>query len=100
MVPAFSAGANAYLISVAASDVFIKSLELVMLGETILPPSVLSLLTSNENARKTQAEDSITMANPNTKPLPQMIAPTTLMTTIRTMTQRRRRRYAPGCSLP
>jgi hypothetical protein len=31
MVLAFSAGANAYLISVAASDAFIKSLELVML---------------------------------------------------------------------
>jgi two-component system, NarL family, nitrate/nitrite response regulator NarL len=50
MVLAFSAGANAYLVSVAASDVFIKSLELVMLGETILPPSLLSLLSNNENA--------------------------------------------------
>jgi len=50
MVLAFGAGANAYLVSVAASDVFIKSLELVMLGETILPPSLLSLLSNNENA--------------------------------------------------
>jgi two-component system, NarL family, nitrate/nitrite response regulator NarL len=50
MVLAFSAGANAYLVSMAASDVFIKSLELVMLGETILPPSLLNLLSNNENA--------------------------------------------------
>jgi two-component system nitrate/nitrite response regulator NarL len=50
VVLAFSAGANAYLLSVAASDVFIKSLELVMLGETILPPSLLSLLSNDENA--------------------------------------------------
>jgi two-component system, NarL family, nitrate/nitrite response regulator NarL len=50
MVLAFGAGANAYLVSVAASDVFIKSLELVMLGETILPTSLLSLLSNNENA--------------------------------------------------
>jgi two-component system, NarL family, nitrate/nitrite response regulator NarL len=49
MVLAFSAGANAYLVSVAASDVFIKSLELVMLGETILPPSLLSFLSGSEN---------------------------------------------------
>jgi two-component system, NarL family, nitrate/nitrite response regulator NarL len=50
MVLAFTAGANAYLVSVAASDVFLKSLELVMLGETILPPSLLNLLSNNENA--------------------------------------------------
>ena len=43
MVLAFAVGANAYLISVAARDVFIKSLELVMLGETILPPSLSPL---------------------------------------------------------
>jgi two-component system, NarL family, nitrate/nitrite response regulator NarL len=49
MVLVFSAGANAYLVSVAGSDVFIKSLELVMLGETILPPSLLNLLHSNAN---------------------------------------------------
>jgi two-component system, NarL family, nitrate/nitrite response regulator NarL len=49
MVMAFTAGANAYLVSVATSDVFIKSLELVMLGETILPPSLLNLLYTHES---------------------------------------------------
>jgi two-component system nitrate/nitrite response regulator NarL len=50
LVLAFRAGANAYLVSVAASNVFIKSLELVMLGETIVPPSLLGLISNNENA--------------------------------------------------
>ena len=49
MVMAFTAGANAYLVSITTSAVFIKYIELVMLGETILPPSLLNLLYSNEN---------------------------------------------------
>jgi two-component system nitrate/nitrite response regulator NarL len=49
IVLAFSAGANAYLMTVAASDVFVKSLQLVMLGETILPSSLLDLLYNIEN---------------------------------------------------
>jgi two-component system nitrate/nitrite response regulator NarL len=44
VVLAFAFGANAYLVSATTSEVFIKSLELVMLGETILPPTVLNLL--------------------------------------------------------
>jgi two-component system nitrate/nitrite response regulator NarL len=50
MVLAFSVGVNAYLTTVAASDVFVKSLQLVMLGETILPSSLLDLLYKIENA--------------------------------------------------
>jgi DNA-binding NarL/FixJ family response regulator len=42
MVSAFRAGANAFFIKVAHCDAFIKSLELVMLGETILPMEILS----------------------------------------------------------
>jgi two-component system, NarL family, nitrate/nitrite response regulator NarL len=45
---AFRAGANAFLVDVATSNVFIKSLELVMLGETILPPAILTLLCGKE----------------------------------------------------
>jgi two-component system, NarL family, nitrate/nitrite response regulator NarL len=44
MVLAFRAGANAYFVNVATCDVFIKSLELIMLGETILPSAILPLL--------------------------------------------------------
>jgi two-component system nitrate/nitrite response regulator NarL len=41
---AFRAGAHAYFIKVAPCDAFIKSLELVMLGETILPAAILSMV--------------------------------------------------------
>jgi two-component system, NarL family, nitrate/nitrite response regulator NarL len=41
MVAAFQSGANAYFDSEEKSDAFIKALELVMLGETILPPELL-----------------------------------------------------------
>jgi two-component system nitrate/nitrite response regulator NarL len=43
MISAFRAGANAYFVKVAA-DTFIKSLELVMLGETIVPSAILALM--------------------------------------------------------
>src|SRR5258705_9416273 len=45
IVSAFRAGANAYFIKVAPCDTFIKALELVMMGETILPAAVLSALS-------------------------------------------------------
>jgi two-component system, NarL family, nitrate/nitrite response regulator NarL len=48
MVLAFRAGANAYFVNVATCDVFIKSLELIMLGETILPSAILPLLCRND----------------------------------------------------
>jgi two-component system nitrate/nitrite response regulator NarL len=44
IVSAFRVGANAYFIKVAPCDSFIKSLELVMLGETILPAAILSII--------------------------------------------------------
>jgi len=49
MVLAFSVGANAYSVNVATTGVFIKTLELVMLGETILPPTLMKLLYNNES---------------------------------------------------
>ena len=42
LTSAFRAGANGYFIDVMACDVFIKSIELVMMGETVLPPAFLS----------------------------------------------------------
>jgi two-component system nitrate/nitrite response regulator NarL len=44
MVSAFRGGANAYFVKVATCDTFIKSLELVMLGQTILPPAILPVI--------------------------------------------------------
>ncbi len=53
IVAAFRAGANAYFIKVAPCEAFIKSLELVMLGETILPAVILSLILD-----RTDVDDS------------------------------------------
>jgi DNA-binding NarL/FixJ family response regulator len=44
LVSAFRAGANGYFVDVMACDVFIKSIELVMMGETIFPPAFLSFV--------------------------------------------------------
>ncbi len=46
---AFRAGANGYFVDVMACDVFIKSIELVMMGETIFPPAFLSFLFDSED---------------------------------------------------
>src|SRR5215217_497087 len=43
MVLAFRAGVNGYFVDLMTSDVFIKSVELVMMGETIFPPGFLAL---------------------------------------------------------
>jgi two-component system nitrate/nitrite response regulator NarL len=42
MVSAFRAGANGYFADIMACDVFIKSIELMMMGETVFPPAFLS----------------------------------------------------------
>jgi len=52
MVSAFAAGANLYFADCVSCDAFIKALELIMLGETILPPQVFALIGSNEQERE------------------------------------------------
>jgi DNA-binding NarL/FixJ family response regulator len=47
-ISAFRAGANGYFVDVMTCDVFIKSLELVMMGETIFPPAFLSFVLDPE----------------------------------------------------
>jgi len=49
MVAAFRLGANAYLAKVATCDTFIKSLELVMLGVTLLPSEILSFICHRQH---------------------------------------------------
>jgi DNA-binding NarL/FixJ family response regulator len=44
LVSAFRAGANGYFADVMTCDVFIKSMELVMMGETVFPPAFLSFV--------------------------------------------------------
>ena len=49
MVATFRAGANGYFIDVMTCDVFVKSLELVMMGEPIFPPAFMSYVLDSEN---------------------------------------------------
>jgi DNA-binding NarL/FixJ family response regulator len=48
LVSAFRAGANGYFVDVMTCDVFIKSIELVMMGEIIFPPAFLSFVLDLE----------------------------------------------------
>lgn len=47
LVSAFRAGANGCFADVMSCDVFIRSLELVMMGETVLPPAFLSYVVAS-----------------------------------------------------
>jgi two-component system nitrate/nitrite response regulator NarL len=49
VIAAFQAGANSYFLHVADAASFIKSLELVMMGETLLPPEILPLILDHED---------------------------------------------------
>jgi DNA-binding NarL/FixJ family response regulator len=44
MVSAFRAGANGYFVDIMTCDVFVKSMELVMMGETVFPPAFPSFV--------------------------------------------------------
>jgi two-component system nitrate/nitrite response regulator NarL len=48
MVSAFRAGANAYLVKIATCETFVRFLELVMLGVTLLPPEILNLISDRK----------------------------------------------------
>jgi DNA-binding NarL/FixJ family response regulator len=48
LVSAFRAGANGYFVDVMTCDAFIKSIELVMMGETVFPPAFLSFVLDPE----------------------------------------------------
>ena len=56
MISAFRAGANGYLIDVMTCDVFIKSIELIMMGEAVFPPEFMSMVLEFERARLDQAD--------------------------------------------
>jgi two-component system nitrate/nitrite response regulator NarL len=60
IVSAFRAGANAYFPTVAACDALVRYLELVMLGETILPPTILPIILDHkiDDVRESTACDA------------------------------------------
>jgi len=49
LVSAFRAGTNGYFVEVMTSHILIKSLELVMMGETVFPPAFLSFALDPES---------------------------------------------------
>jgi two-component system nitrate/nitrite response regulator NarL len=49
VISAFQAGANSYFVHVTDAASFVKSLELVMMGETLLPPEILPLILDHED---------------------------------------------------
>ena len=49
VIAAFQAGANSCFVHVADAASFVKSLELVMMGETLLPPEILPLILDHED---------------------------------------------------
>jgi DNA-binding NarL/FixJ family response regulator len=54
VVAAFRAGASCYLVRTMAGEALIKTLELVMLGETILPATFLSYTADEENLHRSE----------------------------------------------
>ncbi|AZO48405.1 MAG: response regulator transcription factor [Mesorhizobium sp.] len=63
IVSAFRAGADAYLSKVAPSDTFIKALELVMLGQTVLPVEPSTFIQDIRHDLKYDAvTDDVTVA--------------------------------------
>ncbi len=55
LISAFRAGAKGYFADIMKCDAFIKSMELVMMGETIFPPAFLSFVLDPEGDRLGQA---------------------------------------------
>jgi len=58
LVSAFRAGANGYFVDIMTCDVFIKSVELVMMGETIFPPAFLSFVLDPHDNQLLEAAPS------------------------------------------
>jgi two-component system, NarL family, nitrate/nitrite response regulator NarL len=73
ILSAFQAGVNAYLANVQSGDAFVKALELVMLGETILPAELLDYLKEAQEARGVPAgangkDQTTDPSNPDSRP--------------------------------
>jgi two-component system nitrate/nitrite response regulator NarL len=89
MVSAFAAGANLYFANSVSCDALIKALELVMLGETILPPQLFAVIGNGQErkgmrpirqrvhgdaAQRTQADNTPRLSGRETSILRCMVA--------------------------
>jgi DNA-binding NarL/FixJ family response regulator len=78
LVSALQAGANGYFVDVMTCDVFVKSIELVMMGETIYPPAFLSFVLDpetnnlNEAVPRDEQEEALLIATEDTMAPPQL----------------------------
>jgi two-component system, NarL family, nitrate/nitrite response regulator NarL len=62
VISAFQQGTKAYFLHKAHSDAFIKYLELVMMGETIVPPAILSFFLDHKDDYREETEKSKSIA--------------------------------------
>jgi two-component system nitrate/nitrite response regulator NarL len=97
MVGAFQAGANAFFPEVVPPDALVKALQLVMLGETILPPKLLSCIYHTRLEQALACRDSGGQVGPldpcDRKPVSQGSE-----NTIRVPAEPRGERGAVGCA--
>jgi two-component system, NarL family, nitrate/nitrite response regulator NarL len=56
LVLAFQAGANGYLVDLMTCDAFVKSIELVVMGQMIFPPALLSFVRDTGSGPHGEAE--------------------------------------------
>jgi len=66
LISAFRAGANGFFVDVMSRDTFIKSIELIMMGQTVLPPEFLSFILGPESV---QPDDAGTCDDVDAPPL-------------------------------
>jgi DNA-binding NarL/FixJ family response regulator len=64
LTSAFRAGANGYFVNVITRDRFIRSIELVMMGETIFPQAFLSFIIDANRPRLIEAAASVRNLEP------------------------------------
>jgi len=59
LISAYKAGASGYFVDVNSCDAFIKSIELVAMGETVFPPAFLSFVLEGGFDREPQLQPAI-----------------------------------------
>ena len=64
LTSAFRAGANGYFVNVITCDRFIRSIELVMMGETIFPSAFLSFILDANRPHLVEAAASVRNGEP------------------------------------
>ncbi|MDN5001401.1 LuxR C-terminal-related transcriptional regulator [Bradyrhizobium sp. GCM10027634] len=64
LASAFRAGASGYFVNVNSCDAFIKSVELVTMGETVFPPAFLSFALDGNRERETTERSQHKHAHP------------------------------------